>query len=243
MSGIVLVHGAWSAAWAWRDFREQLTRDGTTVFAPTLTGVGERRHLLTRKIELEDHIQDICEVLFMEDLHDVVLVGHSYGGMVITGAADRMPARVRHLVYVDAFLPDDGECVFDLMPSAQIAMIRDDVDRHGAGWLIPAPPLPADTPPEAVQFAQQRRGPQPMQTFTSPIKLTGRCRSLPTTYVYCTRTNVHDTFSLSAQRARERATCQFLALDASHNPHLTQSRALLKILQTCQSGHATGVES
>lgn len=105
MSGIVLVHGAWSAAWAWRDFREQLTRDGTTVFAPTLTGVGERRHLLTRKIELEDHIQDICEVLFMEDLHDVVLVGHSYGGMVITGAADRMPARVRHLVYVDAFCP------------------------------------------------------------------------------------------------------------------------------------------
>jgi len=154
-----------------------------------------------------------------------------------------MPDRVRHLVYVDAFMPDDGECVLDLMPSAQVAMLRDDVDRNGAGWLIPASPLPADTPPEAVQFAQQRRGPQPMQTFTSPIELTGRCRSLPTTYVYCTRTNVHDTFSLSAQRARERATCQFLALDASHNPHLTQSRALLKILQTCQSGHATGVES
>jgi len=243
MSSIVLVHGAWSAAWAWRDFRALLTCGGETVFTPTLTGLGERRHLLTPKIELEDHIQDICEGLFMEDLQDVVLVGHSYGGMVITGVADRMPDRVRHLVYIDAFMPDDGECVFDLMPSAQVAMLRDDVDRHGAGWLIPASPLPADTPPEAVQFARQRRGPQPMKTFTSPIKLIGRCRTLPATYAYCTRTNVYDTFSLSAQRARERPICQFLTLDASHNPHLTQPRALQKILQACRSGHATGVES
>ncbi len=243
MTSVLLVHGAWSAAWAWRDFRALLTSGGAMVFAPTLTGVGERRRLLTRQIGLEDHIQDICEVLFMEDLHDVVLVGHSYGGMVISGVSDRMPDRVRQLVFVDAFMPEDGECVFDLMPPAQVAMIRDEVDRHGAGWLIPPPPLPADTPAEAVKFAQQRRGPQPVKTFTSPVELTGRCRSLPMTYMHCTRINAYNTFGLSARRAQETTNCQFITLDASHNPHFTQSRALHKILLSCQTELAHGAES
>jgi len=103
MSSIVLVHGAWSAAWAWRDFRALLTCGGETVFTPTLTGLGERRHLLTPKIELEDHIQDICEGLFMEDLQDVMLVGDSYGGMVIRCVAGRLADRVRYLVLCRRF--------------------------------------------------------------------------------------------------------------------------------------------
>jgi pimeloyl-ACP methyl ester carboxylesterase len=110
-STYVIVHGAWGGGWDWKHVADLLTADGNTVYRPTLTGLGEHSNLAGTNIDLDTHIQDIVNVILWENLHDVVLVGHSYGGMVITGVADRVPDRIKHVVYLDALLPENGECV------------------------------------------------------------------------------------------------------------------------------------
>src|SRR5262245_20014465 len=105
----VLVHGAWQGGWCWRFVAERLRAEGREVFTPTLTGLGERARLLDKTVNLTTHIEDVCQLLLFEDLTDVVLVGHSYGGMVVSGVADRMPERVRTLIVVDGFVPTDGK--------------------------------------------------------------------------------------------------------------------------------------
>src|SRR5438132_4781326 len=115
MATFVVVPGASAGAWSWnRLVIPMLRRKGHDVYAVTLTGLGERIHLASPEVDLETHIQDVVNVLFYEDLRDVVLVGHSYGGMVITGVADRAPERLRQLVYLDAAVPSDGQAIADL---------------------------------------------------------------------------------------------------------------------------------
>jgi len=106
----VLVHGAWHGSWCWKRVRKSLRDAGHQVFTPTLTGVGDRSHLNSAAINLSTHIADVVNLLQWEDLSDVVLCGHSYGGSVISGVIDRIPERIRTLVYLDAFVPEDGEC-------------------------------------------------------------------------------------------------------------------------------------
>lgn len=108
---IVIVHGAWGGSWAFRKVEALLREKGFNVYRPQLTGLGERVHLARPDIGLSTHIDDVVNTILFEDLHDVILMGHSYGGMVITGVADRVPDRIRRLVYVDAFVPNDGESV------------------------------------------------------------------------------------------------------------------------------------
>jgi pimeloyl-ACP methyl ester carboxylesterase len=107
---VVIVHGAWGGGWDWRGVEQVLRQRGASVYRPTLTGLGERCHLASPDIDLTTHVTDIVNVIEWEELEDVILLGHSYGGMVITGVADRVPDRIRRLVYLDAFLPFDGEC-------------------------------------------------------------------------------------------------------------------------------------
>jgi pimeloyl-ACP methyl ester carboxylesterase len=114
MRTYVLVHGGWVGGWTWRDFAPLLRSKGHEVYTPTLTGQGERAHLYRPEVGLHTHTQDIVNVLEYEDLHDIVLVGHSYGGMVVTAVADRLPDRIAHLVYLDAMLPNGGQSVADL---------------------------------------------------------------------------------------------------------------------------------
>src|SRR5262245_33383250 len=116
MATIVAVHGAWSAAWSWKKVRPLLRARGHDLVTPTLTGLGERSHLARPDIGLALHIEDIAAVLEFEDLRDIILLGHSYGGMVVTGVANRMPERIAKLVYLDAFVPGNGDCVFSLLP-------------------------------------------------------------------------------------------------------------------------------
>ena len=114
MTIFVLVHGTTAGGWVWKDIAQPLRDAGHDVYTPTLTGLGERVHLATREVGLDTHITDIVNVLRFEELRDVVLVGHSYAGMVITGVADREPARIRELVYFDALVPEDGESAVDV---------------------------------------------------------------------------------------------------------------------------------
>lgn len=112
---IVIVHGAWGGSWAWRKVDTLLREKGFNVYRPQLTGLGERVHLSRPDIGLSTHIDDVVNTILFEDLHDIILVGHSYGGMVITGVADRVPDRIRRLVYLDAFVPNDGESAMTLV--------------------------------------------------------------------------------------------------------------------------------
>ena len=136
----VLVHGAWHGSWCWKRVRRNLQDAGHEVFAPTLTGVGDRSHLGSASVDLSTHITDIVNLLRWEDLSDVVLCEHSYGGMVISGVADQVPERIRTLVYLDAFVPEDGECVFDLLSQEAAEQLRLSAQTVGAGWNVPAMP-------------------------------------------------------------------------------------------------------
>jgi len=142
MSRFVLVHGAWHGSWCWQRVRSQLQAAGHEVFTPTLTGVGERSHLLRREIDLETHILDVLNLILWEDLSGIVLCGHSYGGAVVTGVADRVPERIRALVYLDAFVPGDNENVLQHVPKAELEQMLEATNNVGEGWKVP--PIPAE---------------------------------------------------------------------------------------------------
>ncbi len=136
MTAFVLVHGAFHGGWCWRHVAARLRAVGHEVFTPTLTGLGERHHLASRETDLETHVQDIVGVIDWEDLRDIVLVGHSYGGMVIGAAADRRSERVKAIVYLDAEIPRDGVSVLDSNPPERRDSIRKAAESHN-GWQIP----------------------------------------------------------------------------------------------------------
>ena len=159
MTTYVLVHGAWGGNHSWRDFAPLLWARGHEAFAPSLTGLGERTHLGRPETDLSTHIQDVVGCIEYQDLHDIVLVGHSYGGMVITGVADRVPDRIRHLVYSDAFLPRDGESCWT---TEQVERSLDE-----SGWGI----VRAGPPPAPVGGREYRFSPQPRRTFEEPVRL------------------------------------------------------------------------
>ena len=126
MTTYLLVHGAWGGAQTWRTVRPLLWAAGHPVFTPSLTGIGERAHLTSPQISLSTHVDDVVATIHFEGLDDIVLVGFSYGGMVATGALDAIGDRIRELVYLDAFVPADGQSVFDLVGRAAPAGITDD---------------------------------------------------------------------------------------------------------------------
>ena len=138
MAVFVVAHGAWSAAWAWKKMRPLLRAAGHELWTPTYTGLGERAHLASPAIDLYTHIADVIGMLEMEDLRDVVLIAHSYGGMVATGVADRVRERIAQLVYLDAFVPRDGQSLFDLQPAEARTRMREEGARGGEAFHAPA---------------------------------------------------------------------------------------------------------
>jgi pimeloyl-ACP methyl ester carboxylesterase len=181
MKNIVLVHGAWHGAWSWQRVIRPLQRDGHNVFAPSLTGLGDRSHLLTPDITLSTHVRDITNLIENEELEDIVLCGHSYAGLVVAQAADRMPSRIAAIVFLDAFLPENGKSLHDLLPEAARVESETDAKTRGGGWLAPTPDVGrlevADR--RDLAWLERRCGPQPLATFTEPSKLTGAWRKGP----------------------------------------------------------------
>jgi len=226
----LVAHGAWSAGWAWKKMHPLLRARGHRLVTPTYTGLGERAHLAHPGIDLDTHIDDILGVLHAEDLGEVVLVGHSYGGMVATGVADRAAARVARLVYLDAFVPRNGEALLDLVSAEARANMRKAAGESGEGWRIPPNPLPPDTDQLDVSWIMPRRVMQPLGTFEQPIRLTGAGELLPRIYVYCTRPSPGDVFRRFAERARSEPRWRSLEIDASHSPHVTAPAALADLL-------------
>jgi pimeloyl-ACP methyl ester carboxylesterase len=236
MATILIIHGAWSAGWAWKKMRPLLRERGHEVFTPTCTGLGERAHQSGPQVGLDTHIADMLAVLEYEDLHDVVLLGHSYGGMVATGVADRAASRIAQRVYLDAFVPMDGQSVFDLIPAKARERNEEQARSQGDGWLLPANPLPPDTEQADVAWALPRRRMQPIEAFRTPVRLSGAADALPRSYIYCTRSGPGDVFRRFADVARHSAAWRYFELDASHNPHITMPGTLADLLH----GIATG---
>ena len=168
----VLVHGAWHGGWCWQRVADRLRTGGHAVFTPTLTGLGERAHLLSPGIGLDTHIADVVNAMTWEGLDDVVLCGHSYGGFVISGVAEKMGSAIRSLVFLDAFMPRDGEAVQDLTSAAVRDTIAAAVHRGDLG----IPPRPAEAfgvNPADRAWVDRLCVPQPIATFTDRIRLTG----------------------------------------------------------------------
>jgi pimeloyl-ACP methyl ester carboxylesterase len=164
MATFVLVHGSWAGSVVWRELAPRLRKAGHDVYAPTLTGIGARKHLLNREIDLDTHIQDVIGVIDDADLYDIVLVGNSYGGMVI------MPEKVVSLVYLDAFVPENGQSSLSLLPpGAHLATVP------GEDWLVA--PIPSASfgfkRPEVIALWEAKSTPHPLATLTQPVQLTG----------------------------------------------------------------------
>jgi pimeloyl-ACP methyl ester carboxylesterase len=179
MSTFVLVHGAWHGAWCWNRVRRALQAQGHEVFSPTLTGLAERCHLLSRETDLQTHIDDVMNLLQWEDLSDIVLCGHSYGGCVISGVADRAPGRIGALVYLDAFVLQDGQSLHDTLPPEAREGQLQGARELGEGWRVP--PIPAEVfnvNAADRAWVDSQCTPQPLATFQQPLRLAGGLRTI-----------------------------------------------------------------
>ncbi|HXZ22121.1 MAG TPA: alpha/beta hydrolase [Pseudolabrys sp.] len=177
-STFVLVHGAWHGGWCWRRVADRLKARGHSVFTPTLTGLGERAHLLHPGVNLSLHIADVLGVIEYERLNGIVLVGHSYGGCVISGVAEAIPDAIRSIVFLDAFIPDDGDAMVDLVQPAVQEVIKAALQRGDA--VIPVRDAAAFKVNEKDRaWVDSLSVPQPMGTMTEKIKLTGARERIP----------------------------------------------------------------
>lgn len=168
----VLVAGAWLGAWCWGDVAALLRAAGHDAIALSLTGVGERAHLLTPEVGLDAHVADVVAQLRNRDLSNVVLVGHSYGGTVITAAADEVPERICCLVYLDGGVPRDGESNDDVVGADMAARLRDSALRAGDGWRVPPPSVADwDLPANLCEWVERRLTPHPLRSLTEPVRL------------------------------------------------------------------------
>lgn len=184
----VLVHGAWHGGWCWNAVARILRAHGHQVFTPTLSGLGERAHLLSKAIDLSVFIQDVVNVLEYEDLTDVVLVGHSFGGLPITGAADRVPQRIRQLVFLDAVVLEHGQTAFSRLAPEIVAQRIAQSNKTSGGLSIPVPPASAFGVFEPAQVALLERNctPHPLKTFDDPITLNEPVGgTIPKVYIQC----------------------------------------------------------
>ena len=217
---MVIVHGAWGGAWAFRKVDSELREKGYNVYRPELTGLGERVHLSRPDIGLSTHIEDVVNMILFEDLHDIILVGHSYGGMVITGVADRVPDRIKRLIYVDAFAPTDGESAASIVGESDFIKNMTKGDYIVPSWVKPDQPLPHDVP-------------QPLKTFNERIVLKNQAaRKLPATYILTVEKGKEakdDDFYKQSLRAKERGWPVW-QLTADHNPQWSATEALVEML-------------
>jgi pimeloyl-ACP methyl ester carboxylesterase len=228
----LLVHGAWHGGWCWRFVASLLRKAGHQVHSPSLTGLGERKHLAAGRIDLDMHIQDVLGLIEMEDLRDVVLVGHSYGGMVITGAADRLPARIARLVYLDAFVPEDGKCLLDYAVPERAARMRHEGER--TGFVMPPPmALWGLTEQKHLDMVGPREVRHPYATMSQAIRLSNfaESRAIAKTFVYCS-SPATGSFDQFAEMYRNDPAWRFHELKTGHDAMILMPGEVARILQS-----------
>ena len=223
MSTFVCCHGAWGGGWGWTRVAKLLREAGHEVFTPTCTGQGERSHLLGPDIDLDTHIMDVRNLIKFERLEDFILVGHSYGGMVVTGVADKEWRKIRQLIYLDAFLPRAGQCLNDLTPPERAKAVLEIARTHGDGYKVPRPEgsISPDVPEADRQWILSLTGPQPLKTLTQPVSGdNNHLRIKDKVYVVCT---ANKTSPFHGFAAWTRAQPGWTTLELATHHHLLQS--------------------
>lgn len=214
MAVFVFCAGACSGGWIWQPVARRLCRMGHQVYAPTYTGIGERVHLATPDITLDTHIQDVVHVLVYERLNEVILVGNSYGGAVISGVSHVVPERIRKLIYLDGFILDPGQKLVDLFDSGLVALMAGQVSRRGDGWKLPKTVFPNPDP---------RNTDHPFKTFTEPFSQEDpRSQIIPGAFINSTRrgkNRLYAPLASMAEKARKRGW-GYVEVPYSHMPHV-----------------------
>src|SRR5450759_1116381 len=235
MATFVLVHGGWHGGWCWQKVIPFLEAAGHEVYTPTLTGLAERASELSPDVGLETHIQDIVGLLVEKNLHGVILVGHSYGGMVITGVVDQAPERIANLVYLDTFVPRDGESMVDVSPMV-IGLLRRQAQAHGDGWRIASRGTYGVTTEPDRSWLLSKVTPQPLKTYEQPLHLKnpGIVSTKPRTHIYCSGSGFF--YSLMQHVAARRALppteagWRLRQLPTGHDAMITMPRELADLL-------------
>jgi pimeloyl-ACP methyl ester carboxylesterase len=240
MATLVLVHGGFVGGWAWRDAARGLREMGHDVYWPTLTGLGERAHLARPETDLDTHIQDVVNVLHYEDLRDVALVSWSYSGIVVTGVADRVPERLRHVIHIDGEVAEDGQSLFDLNPPEFRAFCEESARSDGNGWLVRLGDSAAleDMFRTRVSDADRRRWfieritGQPIRTFAQPIRLTrGVATGFLQTFVRCSLDDVNTaTYEPIVARLRALPGWECREIATSHGGPFTDPDLVARVL-------------
>ena len=216
----LIVHGASGGGWDWKTMDELLSAEGHTVYRPTLTGLGEKMHLASPDIDLTTHINDIVNVILFENLQDVVLVGHSYAGFVITGVMNRLPERIQHAIFLDAAVPEDGMSAQDLWETESFIDHIEDGQIYFS-WLDPSAPIPGDVP-------------QSLKTFTEPVTFNNPdALKLPATYIAFLapgQTAEMRAEDASWQNAEARGWT-IKTLDSDHNAQRSHPKELAELLE------------
>jgi len=230
MLTFVLVHGAWHGGWCWSRVARLLHDAGHTVYTPSLTGLGDRAHLARPEVDLALHVEDVVALIETEELRSVILVGHSYGGMVATGVAARVSPRLAHVVYLHAFVPASGQSLLDLLAPDRAAAFRQAAADQGEGWRIPSPP-PARfgvTSARDTEWLTRRLVAQPLRTFEQPLAGAGAER-VKRTYVYCSKPAT-GSFDQFAERFRDDGKWTFHDVKTGHDAMITAPGDVAKIL-------------
>lgn len=227
MATFILIHGSFHGGWCWQKVASILRQSGHEVYTPTLSGLGELSHLVTPQTGLELHIQDILQLIKFEDLHNVVLVGHSYAGFVMAGVAELVPERLKRLIFLDAFIPHNGKSAFDLMPGME-AQWKQMAVAEGDGTRVP--PMPPEalgiTDPADVAWVQSRLTPMPLLTHQQRIHLTSnQAQKLPRTYILCTQFGFH-----SFAREARSLGWDYYQLEIGHDAMITMPDELAQTL-------------
>lgn len=232
MAVYVLVHGAWHGGWCWKRTAARLRAQGHDVYAPSLTGAGDRKHLLSPTVGMDTYVQDVVNLIEYEELADVVLAGHSAAGAVVAKAAESVHSRLKRLVYVDAVILPSGKTMFDVFPAQWTEGMRNSARTQGEGWYLP-PEQPmifsffgSDCSDEDKRWLWRKVTPQPIKPYEDKVDL-GRFYQLklPQTYVRCTKSqagiprSVADKFGL-----------HYVEIDAGHDPMVSQPERFSEIL-------------
>jgi pimeloyl-ACP methyl ester carboxylesterase len=247
-----LVGGGWLGGWCWQRVAHRLRGKGHDVYPVTLTGLGERVHLASPEVDLETHITDVVNLIEFEDLRDVVLVGHSYAGLVVTGVSDRVPDLISQLAYLDTGPIPDGTALIDTFPPEARSHIEQQVEELGDGWRFPVPPQEElatfgsleGLDDASLELMRSRSVDQPFGTFTQPLRLENPAReALPKVGILCS-------FSLEEVQAiiasgnpafREMAgpSWRFVELPTGHYPMFSRPEDLASVLLDLASGAPT----
>ena len=227
----LLIHGAWHGGWVWNEISEILNYQGYSVSTPTLTGLGEKKHLLSSKITIDTFIEDVVNHIIFENLNNIILVGHSFAGTVISGVADKLKDRIQKLIYFDAVILKDGQTPFDIAPKELVKERIELAKRFGNGISIPAPSADAFGVFDVKKslLLEEKLTPHPLSTFQSKLKIKNELgNGIPLFYIFC-----NDPVYKSLESSREvvrKMKWPIFELNAGHDAMLTHPKETLNLL-------------